>query len=45
VTPFVKWIFPKIKTCFQGGISKCKNEIDFSKKHASKVEFQNVEMK
>jgi hypothetical protein len=27
----IKWIFPKIKTSFQGEISKCKNKMDFSK--------------
>jgi hypothetical protein len=31
VTPFVYWIFPKIKTWFQGEISKCRNKIKYSK--------------
>jgi len=32
-----KWnnFFPKIKTCFQGEISKCINKMDFSKIKAS----------
>jgi hypothetical protein len=32
----MKYFFPKIKTCFQGEISKCINKMDFSKIKASK---------
>jgi hypothetical protein len=30
VIAFVNWIFPKIKTWFQGENSKCRNKMDFS---------------
>jgi hypothetical protein len=30
VTTFENWIFPKIKTWFQGEISKCRNKMIFS---------------
>jgi hypothetical protein len=44
VTPFVKWIFQEIKTCFQGKMQKLFGL--FQKlKHASKVKFQNAKTK
>jgi hypothetical protein len=43
----IKWIFPILKTCFQGEISECKNKIYFLQKlkHGSKVTFQNAKIK